>query len=54
LLRSGIKFRTDIDVKDVLWAYDYVITRGVTSIGKIDLMDKMNAKYLISNINIEQ
>lgn len=54
ILRSAIKFRTDIDVKDVLWAYNYVIANGVSSIGRIDLMDKMNAKYLISNINIEQ
>lgn len=52
-VRSAIKFRTDIDAKDVAWAYKFVLSRGITSIGTIDLLDKMNAKYLISNINIE-
>lgn len=54
ITRTATKFRTDIDVSDVLWGYQYVLGRGVNSIGSIDLLDKMNAKYLISNINIEQ
>ena len=54
MLRTFTKFRTDIDAKDVAWAYKYVLTNGVHTVMDIDLLDKMNAKYLISNINIEQ
>lgn len=54
LIRSLTKYRTDIDAKDVLWAYQYVLRNGSLSTLTIDLLDKFNTKYLISNINIEQ
>lgn len=53
LIRSLTKFRTDIDPADVLWAYQYVLRKGSMSAMTIDLLDKFNAKYLISNINVE-
>lgn len=54
LIRSLTKFRTDIDASDVLWAYQYVLRKASMSAMTIDLLDKLNAKYLISNINVEQ
>lgn len=54
VVRSMTKYRTDIDVKDVMWAYQFVLRQGVHSAMTIDLLDKLNSKYLISNINIEQ
>jgi hypothetical protein len=54
LVRSLTKFKTDIDAKDVLWAYQYVLRNGSMSTMTIDLLDKFNTKYLISNINVEQ
>jgi hypothetical protein len=54
VMRSAFKFRTDIDVSDVMWGYKYVIGEGVHSAMDVDLLDKMNAKYLISNVNREQ
>jgi hypothetical protein len=53
-IRALTKFRTDIDASDVMYAYKYVLTDGVHSTLDIDLLDKMNAKWLVSNINIEQ
>jgi hypothetical protein len=47
------KYRTDVDAKDVMWAYQFVLRQGVHSAMSIDLLDKLNSKYLISNINIE-
>ena len=52
--RSLTKYQTDIDVKDVMWAYKFVLGQGVHSAMDIDLLDKFNSKYLISNINREQ
>lgn len=54
VVRSMTKYRTDIDAKDVMWAYQFVLRQGVHSAMTIDLLDKLNSKYLISNINIEQ
>lgn len=54
VVRTMTKYRTDIDAKDVMWAYQFVLRRGVHSAMSIDLLDKLNSKYLISNINIEQ
>lgn len=54
IVRSMTKYRTDIDAKDVMWAYQFVLRQGVHSAMTIDLLDKLNSKYLISNINIEQ
>lgn len=54
VMRSAFKFRTDINVSDVMWGYKYVIGEGVHSAMDVDLLDKMNAKYLISNVNREQ
>lgn len=54
LVRSLTKYRTDIDPKDVMWAYQYVLKKGSASTLTIDLLDKFNTKYLISNINVEQ
>lgn len=52
-VRALTKYQTDIGVSDVMWAYQYVIKNGVNSVMDIDLLDKLNSKYLISNINIE-
>ena len=54
VVRSMTKYQTDIDAKDVMWAYQFVLRQGVHSAMTIDLLDKLNSKYLISNINIEQ
>ena len=54
VVRTTTKYRTDVDAKDVLWAYKFVLGQGVHSAMSIDLLDKLNSKYLISNINIEQ
>lgn len=54
IVRSLTKYRTDIDAKDVMWAYQYVLRHGSMSTMTIDLLDKFNTKYLISNINVEQ
>ena len=54
IIRPLFKYRTDIDVSDVIWAYQYVLRKGSLSSMSIDLLDKLNSKYLISNINIEQ
>ena len=54
VVRTMTKYRTDIDAKDVMWAYQFVLRQGVHSAMSIDLLDKLNSKYLISNINIEQ
>lgn len=54
LVRAITKYKTDIDAKDVIWAYKFVFQQGVHSAMTIDLLDKFNSKYLISNINIEQ
>ena len=54
IVRSITKYRTDLDAKDVLWGYQFVLRQGVHSAMTIDLLDKLNSKYLISNINIEQ
>lgn len=54
MIRSLTKYRTDIDTKDVLWAYQYVLRNGSMSTMTINFLDKLNAKYLISNINVEQ
>lgn len=54
VVRSMTKYRTDIDAKDVMWAYQFVLRQGVHSAMTIDLLDKLNSKYLISNINIER
>ena len=53
-VRTITKYRTDMDAKDVMWAYQFVLRQGVHSAMTIDLLDKLNSKYLISNINIEQ
>ena len=53
-MRSLWKFRTDIDLSDVMWAYGYVLGQGIHSAMDLDILDKMNAKYLISNVNREQ
>jgi hypothetical protein len=37
-----------------MWAYKFVLGQGVHSAMDIDLLDKFNSKYLISNINREQ
>lgn len=52
-VRAATKFRTDIDAKDVAYAYRFVMSKGVHSTMDINLLDKMNAKWLVSNINIE-
>lgn len=54
VVRTMTKYRTDVDAKDVMWAYQFVLRQGVHSAMSIDLLDKLNSKYLISNINIEQ
>lgn len=54
IVRSLTKYMTDVNVSDVLWAYKYVLTEGSLSTMDIDILDKFNSKYLISNINIEQ
>lgn len=54
VVRSMTKYRTDVDAKDIMWAYQFVLRQGVHSAMTIDLLDKLNSKYLISNINIEQ
>jgi hypothetical protein len=53
IIRPLFKYRTDLNVSDVIWAYQYVLRKGSLSSMSIDLLDKLNAKYLISNINIE-
>lgn len=53
VVRTMTKYRTDVDAKDVMWAYQFVLRQGVHSAMSIDLLDKLNSKYLISNINIE-
>lgn len=53
MVRALTKYQTDISTADVLWAYQYVLRRGTKSVMSIDLLDKLNSKYLISNINIE-
>lgn len=52
-VRALTKYQTDIGVKEVAWAYQYILRRGPKSVMSIDLLDKLNSKYLISNINIE-
>ena len=52
-VRALTKYQTDIGVTDVAWAYWYILERGPKSAMSIDLLDKLNSKYLISNINIE-
>lgn len=54
MIRTMTKFRTNVDSGDVLWAYQFVLGKGVHSAMSINLLDKLNAKYLISNINREQ
>ena len=54
MIRAVTKFRTDIDGGDVLWAYQFVLGKGVHSAMSINLLDKFNQKYLISNINREK
>ena len=54
IVRSLTKYRTDIDAKDVMWAYQYVLRHGSMSTMTIDLLDKFNTKYLISNIGLAQ
>ena len=53
MVRALTKYQTDINATDVLWAYQYVLKNGSSSVMDIDLLDKLNSKYLISNINIE-
>jgi hypothetical protein len=53
-MRTLWKFRTDVDLSDVMWAYGFVLGQGIHSAMDLDILDKMNAKYLISNVNREQ
>lgn len=53
MVRSATKYKTDVSPSDILWAYQYIIGKGVHSAMDIDLLDKFNTKYLISNINLE-
>lgn len=54
MVRTATKYATDISPASVLTAYKFVLTTGSISTMNIDLLDKFNSKYLISNINIEQ
>lgn len=54
LVRSATHFQTDVDPKDVLWAYQYVLKQGSNSAMTINLLDKFNSKYLISNVSRER
>lgn len=54
LVRSITGYQTDVDASDVLWAYQYVLRNGQNSTMTINLLDKFNTKYLISNINREE
>lgn len=51
---SIFKYRTDVNASDVAWAYQFVLRNSTLSTMNIDLLEKLNMKYLISNINVEQ
>lgn len=52
IMRSVIKFQTDINGKDLTKAYEIVVKNAFTNVRSINLISKLNIKYRISNVDV--
>ena len=52
MMRSIIKFQTDINGKDLSKAYGIVVKDSFTNVRSINLLNKLNIKYRISNVDV--
>lgn len=52
VMRSVIKFQTDINGNDLAKAYGIVVKNSFTNVRSINLLSKLNIKYRISNVDV--
>ena len=52
MMRSVVKFQTDINGKDLSKAYGIVVKDSFTNVRSINLLSKLNIKYRISNVDV--
>lgn len=54
MVKSLTKFQTEIDIKDIGWAYKELILEGPGNPMRITKYDQLNVKYRLSNLDVSR